>query len=106
MTADERAELAQAMNKLPFVTWDRFTEDPDGDLDVYGWIARDDGRSDFVMLVFPRPFDPEYVGFSTSSAEYSKEIGRLLHGGESVHFDCQRVDEHFGDLVDRKTTLS
>lgn len=102
MTADERRYAAETMNSLPFVKWDRFVEIPDGDVDVYGWIPRDDGRADFVHLTFPTPIEPGYVGYTTSSAKFSAEIARILFGSDEGHVDCERVDGYFGDLVINK----
>ena len=83
----------EEMGLLPFVEWDRYTEDGKGGVSmVFGWIARPDGRSDFVIL---RPTEGG-LGFSTSSAEYSEEISRLLRGGElsETHQTCIRVESH------------
>lgn len=95
---------ADVLNRLPFVCWDRYVEIPDGDLDVYGWIDREDGRADFVILTFAEA-DPDFVGFTTSSSEHSEEIGRLIHGEDDAeHYPCQRV-EHAGVEIENVVRL-
>lgn len=108
------AAMAERMNRLDFVRWDRCVRH-DNTAVAYGWISRDDGRSDFVLLDFSWG-DTEgldgstltwfAVGFSTSSAVYSAIISRLLHGGgEGVeHRDCERVEDVLGALVNWKVT--
>lgn len=104
-----RPSISDAMNQLDFVTWDRcivhdypLYADPLG-LTVYGWIARDDGRSDFVVLE-SYPWE-DRLGYTTSSARYSAEIHRRLYGSDDGHTDCQRVADSFlSDLVARKVT--
>lgn len=60
------------MAALDFVQWDRYSGTLDT-FDVFGWIARDDGRADFVIL----QVCPEGIGFTTSSAKYI--VRRLAH---------------------------
>lgn len=100
------------LNRLPMVVWDRFVETDFGENDpgliVYGWIARGDGRADFVVMEIP--LDGRTPGFTTSSATYSDEIHELLHPDDegldvSEHNHCQRVEEVFGDLVLAKVEL-
>lgn len=72
---------------LTFVRWDRFVPFDVG-LRVFGWIPRQDGRSDFVVL------DLIWVGqkailIATSSAKYSAQIAAYL---ELPHSDCRRVE--------------
>jgi len=46
-------------------------------------------------------------GYTTSSADRSAAIGELLYGeSDAEHYPCQRVDEHFGDLVTSKVVLA
>lgn len=79
------------MRTLDFVFWDRFVEE-DNQIVVYGWIPRDDGLADFVVL--RAVFDG--VEYLTSSAKYSKTIGDLLRGGpgSSTHVVCRRVEDN------------
>jgi hypothetical protein len=92
--------IAEWLNKLPMVTWDRFARAPVEDdelLSVYGWIPRDDGRSDFVLLEFPTWSDRP--GFTTSSALLSAHMHELLFGTSEGHADCERVEDWLGDRV-------
>lgn len=79
----------EEMRLLDFVQWDRFVEG-EREVVVYGWIERTTLRDDFVVLTSV----PAGVGFLTSSAKYSEEIGRRLNGGEpsGTHSKCQRVE--------------
>lgn len=104
MTDAQRIELAAIMNRLPFVRWDRFVEERtgvDGVGEAYGWIDRADRRADFVLIRWEYDLGGLGVGFTTSSAARTAEIRELLYAGEGAlsHNECQRVDEHFGDLV-------
>lgn len=108
MTFGDPTQIALALNSLPFVTWDRMIEAPVGEGDwevvVYGWIPRDDGRSDYVQVTFCSWSDDP--GFTTSSAKHSEEIAGLLYGPGGDHFPCLRVEHELGDLVDRKVVLA
>ena len=93
--------IAGAMNALGMVKWDRcIVSAPRGA--VYGWIAREDGRSDFVLL----HWNPVGLGYTTSSARHSKEIGERLGFSGEGHRDCQRVEDVFGGLVERHCRAS
>lgn len=91
--AHERTWVADTMNRLPYVRWDRLAtaRREDGLLDaaVYGWIERDDGPPDFVVLLF----EGAAVGSVTSSAKHSEEIDATLHGNADGHVPCQRVED-------------
>lgn len=98
--------IAEWLNRLPFVRWDRCLRVPVGGdsqyemLTVYGWIDRDDGRADFVVMEFPS-YD-ETPGFTTSSAKHSAAINQLLYKDadpNAPHYECDRVDDVFGALV-------
>lgn len=103
------AAMAERMNRLPFVIWDRCVLLQDyGRGAAYGWIARDDGRSDFVLLDFAwgetrdltgEPSTWFSVGTTTSSAAFSEEITARILGPDAPHNACQRVDAVFGALV-------
>lgn len=77
---------------LDFVQWDRYSGNSEKFV-VFGWIARPDGRSDFVLL----RVDSQWIGFTTSSAEYSEEISRRLNDGvpTGTHTRCHRVEFNF-----------
>jgi hypothetical protein len=81
----------EEMALLSLVKWDRYTMGPEGVSTVFGWIDRQDGRSDFVLL---RP-TREGCGVTTSSAEHSEAIGAALNGGEPTgrHQPCLRVED-------------
>lgn len=100
MNDNDREEIPSVLNRLPFVRWDRLVDDGDSVV-VYGWIGRDDGRSDFVVATF-RADSGEIF---TSSAERSAEIARLVTGSDDGHVECQRVEDVFGDLVDNAIRL-
>lgn len=82
--------IESTLNSLPFVTWDRFVDFPEG-LEVYGWIEREDAHEDFISIYF---FTNGYVEYSTSSAKYSLKICKILFKTEKGHTDCKRV-EHY-----------
>lgn len=89
-------DVALVMNLFPEVIWDRCVR---GDrLLVYGWLSRPDSQADFVLLAFT----PDGVGFTTSSARYSREFSERLFGHAKTHRDCERVADLFGDLVAKK----
>lgn len=104
--------LAAFCNALPFVRWDRLVRAPltevpqvcDADggvrVEMYGWIDRDDGRSDFVILYVRLP--ERAIGYTSSSAERTQEIRDRLFGHldePTEHYACERVEDVFGDLV-------
>jgi hypothetical protein len=94
--------IEERIERCGFVEWDRFTrgEDPDDDKDglvitVYGWIERpDDEYKDFVVAEFWTARD--IVGFTTSSAQYSRRLHELLTGATpDEHEECHRVEHTF-----------
>lgn len=107
-------KVAEMLNRLPMVAWDRSIHAPVGDegdemLIVYGWIERDDvlregavlpGGYDYVQIEFGSW--TEEVGFSTSSARHSEEMNRLIYGVGARHFPCVRLaDTTLAALVNR-----
>lgn len=94
-------QVASMLNLFPEVKWDRFTEAEEG-IEVYGWIDRDDGRSDFLALDIR--LSANAVGFVTSSAALSEEFGERL--GFHSHNDCIRVEDRFGELVSNYVKLA
>lgn len=96
MTDEQQASIAELLNRCPEIRWDRFVETIE-ELQVYGWIGRPDGRSDFVLVTI-RLADLG-VGFMTSSAFWTKQISLRLCGTASDHQDCERVEDRFGDKV-------
>jgi hypothetical protein len=105
-----RAAIAERMNRLQEVAWDRCVLHAESGV-AYGWIARTDGHFDFVLLDFSWGETTGLagervhwlaVGFTTSSAFYSREIDRRLRGTDAGHVDCSRVEDVFGALVERR----
>lgn len=93
--APEHARNIQRhMNLFPEVLWDRYTASDDW-FGVFGWIPRDDGRSDFYTMGFR---DGEFEQSDCSSAKYSKEFWLRLCAidpnlSPDDHIDCQRVED-------------
>ena len=90
LTAEQVSEL---LNLLPYVKWDRWAgELQDGRIVVYGWIARDDDRHDFVVLLITE----DGINSITSSTKYSGDIlARLGKGQSGDHKPCKRVRDTF-----------
>lgn len=84
--------VTETLNKLPEVVWDRFAGDGVDNVSVFGWIERDDGRSDFAFVMIDKD-GPWLV--STSSAKYSAEFSARLGMGSDGHTGCRRVEDHF-----------
>lgn len=120
------ATVAHFLNRLPMVRWDRLMEVSDGDdieytMKVYGWIDRDDGRSDFVILDFGNldervmvgisPEGQPPPGFSTSSAMWDPVVHAMLYEGTNWkvapvgEYPCERVEAVLGDLVENAIRL-
>ena len=88
--------LADVLNRLPFVTWDRYLEwedDETGDVWAvfYGWIERDDEYKDFASIKI-NASENEIVDFLTSSSEHSEEIHERLGFDLETHNQCHRVE--------------
>lgn len=97
-----REALAELLNRFPEVRWDRmaFGEWPLDDVGladgcVFGWIDREDGRSDFMLV----EWKGDAAGFTTSSGWYSAEFSIRMHGADAAHSDCERVEHVLGELV-------
>lgn len=80
------------MNTFPEVTWDRFTERPNG-LMVYGWLDRADAYKDFMVILVDLVGRHFEIRFITSSARYSEEFSR--RSGGTKHIACRRVQGAF-----------
>jgi len=85
------AEIADELRAYPEVRWDRFIE-YDGKLGVYGWLARSDGRADFLLLDFDAATG-NLLEWITSAHPHPASVVDRLEGEESV--ECQRVEDTF-----------
>lgn len=99
MTPEILASRAEVLNRLPEVRWDRCAG-TEASLGVYGWIPRDDGRFDFVVVEFQLHDGRDVCWFTTSSARLSATFAELLHGAAGPHYACRRVNDVFGSLLE------
>ena len=78
------------------VEWDR-TSGPASAFNVFGWIRREDGGRDFVVVGFEYS---EVSGYATSSARHSLLIGRLLYGSADYwnHYPCVPVSGEYPEV--------
>lgn len=93
-----REWITDLLERASVVEWDRFVvEDHDGTqcVRVYGWIDREDEYKDFVIARFWP--DDEWLGFTTSSDEYSEWLQAEWFGEDSLdeHDSCRRVENAF-----------
>lgn len=86
-----KTTIEAILNRFPEVKWDRFGGDLHK-LAVFGWINRDDGRSDFLVLFITGGV---VVSSITSSARYGDEFADRLG---FIHHPCQRVEDHFQNI--------
>ena len=93
-------QIAEVLNRLDEVRWDRYVVD-DRELTAFGWIDREDGRSDFVVIELWSQANATLGArlVATSSAARSESIDRRLSGDADGHIPCQRVEHLVGDLV-------
>jgi hypothetical protein len=85
-----KSEIERFLLLFPEVKWDRWAGDINKSMTVFGWISRDDGRSDFVCLII---YKGDVEKLVTSSAKYSSEFAKRL--GYMYHGKCERVENHF-----------
>lgn len=75
-----------------YVRWDRAIPlEEHGVASIFGWIDRDDGKKDFVLIEASLNTGEMHL-IGTSSKEWSEKIAQEL-GDE--HTDCVRVEDHF-----------
>ncbi len=80
------------------VKWDRYgIREAEGAGFLFGWIARDDGFYDFVVVNFQLDGANLHLGYNTSSARYSAEILKRLGGVESNYLPCRSAKEIITD---------
>lgn len=96
---DFRERYSEMMNLAPLIQWDRWMEGDAGAVIVYGWVDREqDDYKDFVLIRFT-PFGDNFSSeITTSSAEFTRQLGQALHGTEAAHSDCRRVEDDFPDV--------
>jgi hypothetical protein len=97
----ELAAVAERLNLFPEVAWDRCVTWPGGGW-AFGWLQRQDGRSDFATLNWwweeaDVEGSPLTCAVGTSSAAYSADFSARLHA--TGHVDCKRVEHVFEDAV-------
>jgi hypothetical protein len=86
--------IERYLNLFPEVIWDRYTAW--GDMfSVFGWIARDDERSDFYTLDFN---NGRFCDSNCSSARFSEEFWRRICSvhpefPDDGHINCRRVED-------------
>jgi hypothetical protein len=90
------AQIARSLESAIPIIWDRFTKTEDGFYVVYGWIARLDGRADFIIFELWED-SPEDVFCTTSSAKFSKRVMEVLYGSAEGHNDCRKIEELFAE---------
>lgn len=76
------------------VEWDRYRirDETEGGY-IFGWIKRDEGNYDFVVLNFQKVDDTIIVSYNTSSKKYSKEIGDRLGCKDNTYAECRPAGE-------------
>lgn len=86
----EKRKVELALNMFPEVQWDRWTGTKNY-FAVYGWIPREDNRSDFLVLFFE---ECDLSGSVTSSAKYSEIFSKRMGLN---HSGCNRVEHLFSN---------
>lgn len=76
--------LKHIIDTFPEVMWDRMPDD----VSIFGWIARDDGYKDFMLIDLNSDWTLNW--YITSSKSFSKVFAERL-GVD--HSDCKRVED-------------
>ena len=90
-----RTKIIAPLNDL--VEWDRYgirNEDDSGF--IYGWIKRDDGFYDFVIIRFWLDWGKGgqfQCNYDTSSKKHSKEIAQRLGSSLEYYLECQPASD-------------
>lgn len=84
-------EVLRTAKKLFDIKWDRYTF-LNGQYAIYGWIYKKDGVRDFIIVFV----NENEIGFSTSSAKYSKALHQFF-GSDIEHVNCIKVEELYQD---------
>ncbi len=84
------------------VKWDRYAiREEQGGGFIFGWIERDDGFYDFIVVNFQLSGGTLLLGYNTSSKKYSKEIIKRLGGKDDNYLECRSA----GEIVMDETKL-
>lgn len=90
--------LALLENAVP-VAWDRYTVSDIGAYNIYGWLPRSDDKRDFLLLQIINNESGLNVGYVTSSAKYTQEIGSVLFGENAPHNTCIKIEQLLDDAM-------
>lgn len=90
--------LALLENAVP-VAWDRYTVSDIGAYNIYGWLSRSDDKRDFLLLQIINNESGLNVGYVTSSAKYTQEIGSVLFGENAPHNTCIKIEQLLDDAM-------
>jgi len=90
--------LALLENEVP-VAWDRYTLSDIGAYNIYGWLPRSDDKRDFLLLQIVKDENGLNVGYVTSSAKYTQEIGGILFGEYPQHNVCIKIEQLLDDAM-------
>lgn len=93
-----KARIEWWLTNLPFVKWDRYTDNQDN-INIYGWIDRKDQYKDFMLIKYNKQ-EKTIVAWTTSSAEYDPKIKEIMKASRFFQDDknsvkCQRVESSF-----------
>ena len=106
-TVQNRKWCEKMFDRLPFVEWDRLVvgnviTDSQA-ITAHGWIDRDDGHEDFVVMIL---WTADRTVFAhTSSPEYSAEISQRLFGDTDDHNDCRPIEDTLNVSPSRSPSL-
>ena len=89
-----KEKVIEPLNGL--VEWDRYGAREDNSGFIFGWIKRDDGFYDFVVIDFKLVLEGLIVAYNTSSKKYSKEIGLRLSNDDGRYIECRSASELLG----------
>jgi hypothetical protein len=86
--ADGYILLNTKLSSLYFGKWDRYTSSSKGTY-YYGWIERDDGKSDFAIIAV----EENHYWYMTSSAKKDAEIREILEMPKEAFNPCKRIED-------------
>lgn len=86
-----KQELQKTCNLFPEVRWDRYCAYPKSST-VFGWISREDGKFDVLLLYFTKDKLRSYMTTSSRySVDFGERLAKYLDTGLS-HQSCKRVE--------------